>query len=629
MLHPGNRKILAYLRELDDEALLCVANVSRVAQPVELELGAYKGRVPVEMLGRNAFPPIGDLPYMLTLPGYGFFWFRLASDAEPPKWHTERLPVEDLQVVVLFDGWNSFFRNRVVPWRIAMAERTRQQLERELLPRFMLRQRWYAHKAEAPARVTLVEHALLEQRKESWLLALVDAQVSSSDSARYFVPLAIAFEDNDEERIRQLGAVAIAKVRQQASVGLLADAMADEAYCRAVVQAMSRGRELKTDGGTLHFVAGPAFDEVVGDALEAATPVRRLTASSNSVSLLGERLFLKAYRHLQAGINPELEMGRYLTDVSPYGHCVPVAGHLEFRAADGTTWTLGLLQAQVGNQGDAWTFTVEQLTIWLQQPVAIAGDVGSAPMVERMQLLGRRVGEMHLALARPSDDPAFAPEPVQASDLATWSAAVRDDVGRTFELMARQREHWAAPLVALAERVAAQGPALADRAAALAQAAPAGLKTRLHGDLHLAQVLLRDDDFVLIDFEGEPQRKLEQRRGKNSALRDVAGMLRSFDYARESALQAAAQSPADRERLAPLAREWERRVRQGFLQAYAAVVVGGGLYEGTAAFDTAMPLIELFELEKALYELRYEIDNRPDWVAVPLTGIAALAGVPA
>jgi len=346
MLHPGNRKILAFLREDEDDVVLCVANVSRTAQPVELELAAYKGRVPVEMLGRNSFPPIGDLPYLLALPAYGFFWFRLATDAEPPRWHTERLPVEDLAVVVLFDGWNSFFRQLVVPWRIAMAERTRQQLERELLPRFFRRQRWYAAKAEALEQVTFAEHGWLAERKEQWLLAITEAHAPSGVS-RYFTPLAIAFEDGDEERTRQLGVVAVARVRQQAAVGVLADAMADAGFCRALVRAIGDGRTLKIEGGTLQFKRGAAFGEVTGGVLDSAMAVRRLTTSSNSVSLLGDRLFLKAYRRLQVGESLELEMGRFLTDVAHFAHCVPVAGSVSLVDAKGAVTTLAQLRPRL------------------------------------------------------------------------------------------------------------------------------------------------------------------------------------------------------------------------------------------------------------------------------------------
>jgi maltose alpha-D-glucosyltransferase/alpha-amylase len=628
MLHPGNRKVLAYVREFEDDVVLCVANVSRSAQPVELELDSFKGRVPVELMGRNAFPPIGELPYLLTLPAYGFFWFRLSTDAQPPRWHTERLPVEDLPVLVLFDGWNSFFRNRVVPWRIGMAEKTRAQLEREMLPSFVRRQRWYAAKTERLERLAITQHVMLQSGGEEWLLALAEAQ-GPAEPARYFIPLAIAYEEPNEERTRALAALAVTKVRQQAKMGLLADAMGDELFCRALVDAIGAGREIKGEGGTLKFMPGDAFREVVGDTLRDETPLHRLTTSSNSVSLLGHQLFLKAYRHLQPGISPELEMGRFLTDVAKYENCVPVAGSFEFHATDGTVSTLGLLQAQVSNQGDAWSYTVDQLTRLLESHGAAADGArdGLGAMVGRMQVLARRIAELHVALARSTGDAAFDPETVQASDLERWAAAVRDECRHTLEMLSQRRATLPEDLAGLADRVAAAAPQLSARIEQVAKSAPVGLKTRLHGDLHLGQVLLRRDDFLLIDFEGEPKRSLEERRAKHSALRDVAGMLRSFDYARHMALHESAQSASELERRAPFAREWERRVREAFLQTYRQVVIKAGLYSNDDEFDAAKAQLDLFELEKALYELRYEMDNRPDWVAVPLAGIAGLAGI--
>jgi maltose alpha-D-glucosyltransferase / alpha-amylase len=628
MLHPGNRKVLAYVREHEEDVVLCVFNVSRVAQPVELALDAYKGRVPVEMLGRSAFPPIGDLPYMLTLPAYGFFWFRLANDAAPPQWHAERLPLEDLPVLVLFDGWNSIFPNRVVPWRIAMAEKTRTQFTRELMPRFMLRQRWYAAKTEPLQSVSLAAHAMLESKGQQWLLALVDTQ-GPAEAARYFVPLAIAFEDDDEERARELAPLAVTKVRQQASVGVLADAMGDEPFCRALVEAIGAGGVLVVDGGRLRFTPTAAFGDVAREALMRPTPLRRLTTSSNSISLLGDALFLKAYRRLRAGISPELEMGRFLTDVAGFKHSVPVAGSLDFHGNDGSVWTLALLQAQVSNQGDAWSYTVDQLARLLESRQDAADDPqdGLGAMTERVQVLGRRVAELHIALARPSGLPAFEPEPIVAADLASWSASVSEECRKTLELLAQRRASLTEPLAALAARVAEAAPALAARIARVSNVAPVGLKTRLHGDLHLQQVLIVRDDFLIIDFEGEPRRALEERRAKHCALRDVAGMLRSFDYARHTALHQTAQGTIGVEQLAPVARRWERRMRHSFVQTYRNVAVAGGLYPDNAAFEAAAALLELFELEKALYELRYEIDNRPDWIGVPLAGIAALAGI--
>ncbi len=629
MLHPGNRKVLAYVREHEDDVILCVANVSRTAQPVELELRHWKGRVPVEMAGRNPFPPIGDLPYLLTLPAYGFFWFRLSADAVPPSWHAETRPIEDLPTLVLFDGWNSFFRNRVVPWRMSLAEKTRQQFERELLPRFMRHQRWYGAKAEPMERAVMVDHATLESDGKPWLLAIVAAQGTGAP-VHYFVPMALAFEDQDEERTHALSGLAVTKVRQQADVGLIADAMADEPFCRALVAAMGAGRPLRSDGGSLRFNAGKGYAEVVGDLPDQPAPLHRLTTSSNSVSLLGDRLFLKAYRRLQPGLNPELEMGRFLTDAVAFSHSVPVAGSVEWIAADGRAWTLALLQAQVTNQGDAWSATVDQLARLLESNGDDEGAVNDAvaAMAERMQVLARRVAELHTALARRTGDAAFDPEPATAADVARWSAAVQTECEQTLALVGQRHEGWSEGLNELAARVLAAAPALRQRIAETATGmAPPHLKTRLHGDLHLGQVLICRDDFLLIDFEGEPQRSFEERRTKQSALRDVAGLLRSFDYARHTALQQTAQNAADLERLAPLARRWEQQVRTAFLQAYGATAVSGAVYANDADFAAMQPLLKLFELEKALYELRYEIDNRPDWVGVPLAGIAALAGL--
>jgi maltose alpha-D-glucosyltransferase / alpha-amylase len=627
MLHPGNRKVLAYVREHEGEVILCVANVSRVAQPVELELGAWKGRVPVEMLGRNSFPPVSELPYVLTLPAYGFFWFRLASDVAPPRWHTERLPVEDLAVVVLFDGWNSFFRKRVVPWRIALAEKTRAQLERELLPGFLKRQRWFAGKADTSHGVKLAEHAVMQAQGQEWLLTLADVQ-GATGTARYFVPLAVAFDDDDEERTRTLAPVALSKVRQQARMGVLADAMADEPFCRALVQAIVEQRVIPCDSGSLHFTPGASCAEVVGDTLQHPAPLHRLALSSHSVSLLGERLFLKAYRRLQPGPCPELEMGRHLTDVLGYTHSVAVAGSVELRAKDGRVWTLALLQAQLIHQGDAHAYTVDLLTRQLEAPGAAppGQDSVTAP-IERFRVLARRVAELHVALARRTGDPAFDPEAVQHADLQAWAQAVRLDCTTTLALLDKRRSAWASPVASLALRVARQHQPMLARIDAVAQATPAGLKTRLHGDLHLGQVLVCRDDFFIIDFEGEPGLSHEERRAKHSALRDVAGLLHAFDRARDEALHRAAQGAAELERLAPAARLWERQVRAAFTDTYFETTQAGGLFTGSDGRALAQQLLDLFELHAVLRQLRHELDSTAEHDTGPHAALAALAGM--
>jgi maltose alpha-D-glucosyltransferase/alpha-amylase len=393
------------------------------------------------------------------------------------------------------------------------------------------------------------------------------------------------------------------------------------------VRAIGAARAVKTEGGNVRFTPGATFGSVVGDALDRPTPLHRLTASSNSVSLLGERLFLKAYRHLQAGESPELEMGRFLTDVAHFAHCVPVAGSVEFVDHGGSVTTLALLQAQVTNQGDAWGFVVDEVARMLESLGSANVSQGDG-VIERLKVLARRVAELHVALAQHTGNAAFDPEPVGAADVARWIEAVRQDVEHTLKQLAGHDFASAtAPVGALAAQVAQGATALRDALAPMSGMPAVGLKTRLHGDLHLGQVLLQRDDFLIIDFEGEPQRPLHERRAKHSALRDVAGMLRSLDYARHAALNQVAKTPPEMERLVGPAREWLYRARDAFLAAYRQVAIAGGLYAGDTEFEAALGMVRVFEIEKALYELRYELNNRPEWVGVPLAGIAELAGV--
>ena len=359
-LKPGNSKVLAYLREHGDEAILCVANVGRSAQPVELDLKRYRGRVPVEMLGRVAFPPIGELPYLLTLPAHGFYWFRLASDVQAPDWHEALVAREELPMLVLFDGWLSFFRDRVVPWRIGMAQKVREQFEQDILPRFIEGRRWFAQKGEKVKRARLIDHGLLERGERSWLVGQFDVE-AGAETVRYFIPLSLAWEEAEEARVRGLTGATFAKVRQQANVGVMADAFPDAAFCHALVETIGRGLELATSHGKLRFVPTQAFKEIAGKDPSKLELVRPKMQSSNTVVTLGERLFLKGYRRVYGGVNPELEMGRFLTEVAQFPNCVRVAGALEYVGNDGSTSTLCLLQAHLANEGDGWDYTVDYL----------------------------------------------------------------------------------------------------------------------------------------------------------------------------------------------------------------------------------------------------------------------------
>jgi maltose alpha-D-glucosyltransferase/alpha-amylase len=624
-LKPGNGKILAYISEYEDDILLAVFNLSRAAQPVELDLSAYKGRVPVEMLGRTSFPPIHDGHYLLTLPSHSFYWFRLAADAEMPVWHEESVAWTERPTLVLFDAWTSFFRDKVMPWRMGMAERMRNQFETDTLPRHIETQRWYASKGTTITRARLADYAIWNQGEFSWMLPITQLDGPEEESS-YFVPLALAWEDHDEERLHRISGAAVARIRQQANVGLMGDAFFDESFCRALVRAIGSNLDLATANGKLHFKATAAYAALSVD-VESLAVSRPSALSSNTVVTLDETLFLKGYRRLREGMNPELELGRFLTDVVSYRNCVPVLGALEYFGNDGSVMTLALVQSHVSNQGDGWAFTVSYLERHLDDfRLAIGAAVDATESDEAhggfltlAATLGQRTAELHLALATKTGNPAFDPEPLLASDVVAFRQRAALEADSTLELLGQRLEQ-------LPETVQGDARAILDQRDLLLQHingngtdVDGGIKTRYHGDYHLGQVLVTDNDFVIIDFEGEPARSFEERRTKSSPLRDVSGMLRSFNYARWSALRNISQGTEELERVLVAARDWELATRKAFMDAYI-----GTMGSSATATPVNADLLALFELEKALYELRYEINNRHDWAQVPIQGILAL-----
>ena len=624
IIRPGNRKVFVYLRHYGDDTILCVVNLARSAQPVEIDLTEFKGAVPIELLGSTPFPPVGELPYFLTLPGYGFYWFRLSRDAQAPKWHDERLAPEDLPVLVLVDGWNSFFPERMPVWRSELSSKLRAQLESKILPSFVTSQRWYGGKGTPIARTQLTDCADWKTQDGRWLVSIFDV-VNKTETSRYFIPLTIAFEDTDEVRLHKLQPAAIARVRQQSVVGVLADACADEGFCRSVVDSIGASSEFRTNVGQLRFVATRTYAELRGDpAIPLAISPTPAQGSSNTTVRVGDPFFLKVYRRLQQGINPELEIGRYLTEVVRFPNIVPVAGAVEYRSDDGTVSTLALLQAFVMNQGDGWDYTVNYLVRFLEDRrtgAPLPSDVHGLYLA-LVRTLARRTAELHCALATPTADAAFAPEPITESDIAAWHANVRAQAETTLELLALRVAQLPQSVISEADTLLSRREKLFAKLVAKPGLPPVGIKIRYHGDYHLGQVLVKRNDFIIVDFEGEPARSLEERRAKGSPLRDVAGMLRSFQYAMMAAeKRCAAQSADDCNKWAPLLEMWETETRTTFMSVYDEVARACGLYK---SMEEVIPLLELFEIEKALYEVRYEIGNRPDWASIPIRSLVGI-----
>jgi maltose alpha-D-glucosyltransferase/alpha-amylase len=616
-LYPGNRKVLAVLREWrggeTEEIVLCVSNLSRTAQAVELDLSSLAGRIPVDMIGGSVFPPIGQLTYLLTLPPFGFFWFLLAAEAQLPPWHVRPPePLPELATVVI--------RHDIAE---VLHPPGRPILERESLPAYLPKRRWFAAKDAALQSVRLAYGVPLPAA-EGALLAELCAQLPGR-TENYLLPLGIVWEEETTGPLPQQ--LALARVRRGRRVGLLTDGFAVDALALGVIAELRRGSTLRVpEGGEIRFAHTARLTET---ALPEAPELRRLAAEhSNSALILGEAIVLKFLRRVSPGINPEAEMTRVLTERG-YANCPPLLGEVVRIGADGTPHTLMLAQGFVRNQGDGWTWTLEFLARTVEE-AAVTGDGGEpaeslfASYPPFAAAIGRRLAELHQVLAQPSDDPDFAPEEVDAEEALHWADAVREQIDQALDILAAPREWPDAEAARMAAELLAQAGPLRDLVRRLALTGQGGLRTRVHGDFHLGQVLVVQGDAFIIDFEGEPARPPEQRRRKSCPLRDVAGMLRSFDYAAAAATPArTAVLPSVAERRGPILQRFLTAASRRFLESYRATLEHSP--RRWVPREGESSLLYLFLLEKAAYEVRYEAAARPSWLPIPLRGLHAIA----
>ncbi len=627
-LFPGNRKILAYLRSFEDKTILCVANLSHATQAVELDLSAYDGRVPVELMGGTPFPNIGTLPYLLTLPPYGFYWFDLSSDVAPPSWHTtapEQLP--EYATLVL--------RGRTGYQLTEGAERT---LHQEVLPAYLRLRRWFAAKDQKLGAVRIAYIAALPGAHETYVAEL-EADVGGTVQ-RYALPVALRWAEDLSGLPQQL---ALARVRRIANMGVVTDAFTVPEFARAIVQNMRDGQELtvRTAEGEqrLRFLSEPGLADIT---LADDASIDWLSAEqSNSSLVIDYQLMLKLVRRVMPGRHPEAEVSRYLTSAG-YANTPALLGEVVREDAHGTLHTIMLASAYVRNEGDAWAWTLDYLRQTLDAVQLTAED--QAHYEDQLQgyaalagVIGRRLAELHAVFAAPTDDPAFAPERLDDEGVRARAQAVLDMLDRAFQAL-RSHGSWTdTRLRALSQHLLAQRDALTERVKALAELGRDSLVTRIHGDLHLGQILIVQGDAYFIDFEGEPARPLDERRAKSSPWRDVAGMLRSFDYAAASladttdgvppdaAAQSAAADPATvlRQRRDALLTRFRLMASSALLDAYRTRLAEAG---GELGDDGGQAALDLALLEKAAYEICYEAANRPAWLGIPLQGLARIAG---
>ena len=618
-LYPGNRKILAYLREHtgDDgaaETILCVSNVSRTAQAVELDLSAFAGRVPVDIVGGSVFPPVGQLSYVLTLPAYGFFWFLLAADAQLPSWHVAPPePLPEYATLVMRNGVDD-----------VLGAPGRAIIEREALPAYLPKRRWFASKSDRLEGVRLAYAAPFPGTAGSVVFAEVEAALPGR-SERYVLPLGVAWEDETAGALAQQ--LALARVRRGPRMGYLTDAFALDAMARGMIAALRDEAVVPLDGGELRFLPTA---RLAGLELADTAEIRRLSAEqSNSSLIVGDALVLKLVRRVLAGVHPEGEMTGYLTERG-FGNTAPLFGEVVRVDADGTPHTVGLAQGFVRNQGDGWTYTLEFLSQGVEDlALTAASDAAEGaeadffkPYEVFARAIGTRLAELHATLSQPTEQPEFAPEVAGETVAAEWEAGAIEQIDAALALLGRAQDWPDEAAAAQARLVLDHADALRDAARTLARQGVGALRTRVHGDFHLGQVLVVQGDAVIIDFEGEPARTMAQRRAKSCPMRDVAGLLRSFDYAAATPGRVATSELAAERRQAIL-QEFRARAGAAFLEAYRAVLATAAPRWVAPEAETA--LLDLFLLEKAAYEIRYEAANRPSWIGIPLAGLHGIA----
>jgi maltose alpha-D-glucosyltransferase/alpha-amylase len=624
-LNPDNGKVLAYIRCHGDANFLVVANLSEYAQCASLDLTRFEGLLPRDVFGGALLPRIGSSPYLITLAPRSFFWFSL----EQPRVAVRRCETPTLSVEST--------------WPTALAH-NRYELA-SAMSRTLPCLRWYAGKSGEIDNVVAKDLFVMSDGSTQ-SRGLLIAQVTSDrgDQQLYGVPMHVQPTEGEAGSATDGVFAVLTRGQEQATVH---DAMADPWFANAVLRTVLGRSRIRSKDGELVGVPAAPRREMVTEQL-ATTAAN--SDQSNSTVLLGEQFALKLFRRLETGIHPEAELGRVLAEAR-FEHTPRFVGALEYRPFVGEAATIAVLHEYLPNEGTAWALTKVSLRRYLervvredvdvfdvaQQSQIDAIDLTAAELPKQLgiehvgdlaELMGRRIGELHVAL-NSAGDAAMAPEPMTPHYLFSVSQAMISLARRNFQQLTRERRNLASDAAELASRVLSMTDTVIERFKDLRSLTAAGTRIRTHGDLHLGQVLFTGKDFSVIDFEGEPVRVLSERRIKRSPLRDVAGMLRSFDYAGRVALDeciAAGLAPSASPQLDTLSRATELWVvwnSAAFLRGYLSSVDRATL---PATRSDLRVMLSAFVTDKAVYEVGYELSHRPDWVGIPLRGLVDLGG---
>ena len=577
-LHPDNRKVLAFVRTLGEERILVIANLSRFPQYAQLDLSTFDGMLPVEMFGRVEFPALARAPYQVTLGPHAFYWFSVE-----PKKVAAAVPEgrrDDVPELVLAGGLEGLVRGD-----------DNQRLE-QILPSYITSRRWFGAKSRRLRSVRIIDDVPVPHGLGTTHVAVTEIQYSDGEPDCYLLPLAIA-EGALAHQVWERAPWAVVARIQDPEGTIVIDALADPGFSKALLEAISRRGRYRGWRGDLVALPSNLLKRLRDDQPELAPSLSGAEQSNNSI-VFGERLILKIFRRLEDGIHPDLEVTRFLTDRTSFRNIAPVVGSIIYRRGRGENAVMGMLQQYIPHRGDAWEHVQRLLD-----------SEGHRSFHDEARLLGKRSAEMHLALASDLEDPAFAPEPTSMLDARSAYQSIRTLSTQVMELV----RHSLASDSEGAELLKLE-PALLRRVHGIIERPLTARRIRVHGDFHLGQILWTGSDFVIVDFEGEPARSLHERRMKRWALKDVAGMVRSFHYAA---------------RAADVDSGWAADVSDAYLQGYVETPgVGGASFMPRSAEETRL-LLDVMLIEKGLYELRYELNSRPDWVRIPLHGLLELA----
>jgi 1,4-alpha-glucan branching enzyme len=531
-------------------------------------------------------------------------------------------------------------------WDSLLEGETRSLLENDALPAFLAKQRWFAAKSRTLKSTRFLDWTVGSELPETSCLTLVEVAFDSGRPDTYLLPLGLA-TGAEADRLEREAPKRV--LRRFEGFGVVYDSLGEPDLCLALLDSIENSRSIPAGSGTIKAFPTSAFAEARGPAGIALSVASGKFEQSNSAVLYGDRLILKFFRRLDRGINPDFEIGRFLSEKTKFDRIPKTVGAILHEQSDSEPLMLGILQGLVPNQGSGWDHALQELKAYFekvesqQAPPDLEAFEGRPPLelagvaipdearqaigryLNDAATLGRRTAELHLALASDPTDPAFAPELISSVDLEHLAEEIRQQVENSLDVLRSTIEKLPEAIRGQALLVIDQTPDSLERLETLPGLKLDATKIRVHGDYHLGQVLRTDDDFVILDFEGEPARPLRERVQKVSPMKDVVGMIRSFDYAAFAALFSFAGDRSDRfERLEPWAKSWRTWVSSTFLNAYLDTAKAASFLPRDPSHLAR--LLNAFLVEKALYELQYELNNRPDWVRIPLQGIAALLG---